>query len=89
MNTREANDVNVVLHWAMGHVVTRPGGELVTDEWATAAAKRLAAGAEKTLMAGLGPDDVQLVRQLGFAVADEDVRAGDPHGGEGLDSWDV
>ena len=62
MNITEANAVNQVLHWAMGHRVAYAGGPRITDEDATKAAKLLATRAEKVLSAELGPDDVELRR---------------------------
>jgi hypothetical protein len=62
MTITEANDVNTVLCWAMGHMVRYPGGPPVTDEDATEAARRLAGKASRALMAGLRPDEVTLDR---------------------------
>jgi hypothetical protein len=56
----EANDINTVLYWAMGQM--RPYDEHPSDAEATEAARRLAARANKTLMAGLRPDEVALDR---------------------------
>lgn len=60
MTITEANDINTVLHWAMGHREAWPGGPRITAQDATAAARRLTARAQKTLLAGLGPADVTL-----------------------------
>jgi hypothetical protein len=62
MPISDANDLNTVLLWAMGRRVRYPGGPPVTDEDATAAARRLAAKAQKALMAGLYPEQVELTR---------------------------
>ncbi len=63
----DSNDINTVLHWAMGHRARRPGGAPVTDETATEAARRLAAKAHKALYAGLRPEQVQLTRAVSEA----------------------
>jgi hypothetical protein len=73
MPITDASDVNTVLDWAMGRTVRYPGGPPVTDEDATAAARRLAAKAHKALMAGLRPEQVQLTRG-----ASEASLAGEP-----------
>ena len=66
MTITEANDVNTVLRWAMatamGRKPERWPGHPVSDADATAAAKRLTAKAQKTLMAGLRPEQVELYR---------------------------
>ena len=66
MTITEAKDVNTVLRWAMAKAVGRKaqrpfGGGEITDAEATAAARRLTAKAEKTLSAGLRPEEVELV----------------------------
>lgn len=58
----ESQDINTILHWAMGRRVRYPGGPVITQDDATAAAKRLAARAYKALSAGLRPEDVDLTR---------------------------
>jgi hypothetical protein len=66
MTITEASDVNTVLRWAMAAVMGRKPehwpGHPVSDADATAAAKRLTARAQKTLMAGLRPEQVELYR---------------------------
>jgi len=66
MTITEAKDVNTVLRWAMatamGRQPERWPGHPISDADATTAAKRLAAKAEKTLMAGLRPEEVELYR---------------------------
>lgn len=69
MTITDANDINTVLHWAMGHPARWPGGPPVTDEDATAAAKGLAAKTYRALSGGLTPDQVELKRT---AAADTD-----------------
>ncbi len=73
MPISDANDVNTVLRWSMGHSTRHRGGPLLTDEEATAAAQRIVAKAHKALSAGLRPDQVQLTR-----VVSEASLAGDP-----------
>ncbi len=68
MNITEANAVNTVLEWAMAQVAGRrpvKNGALITDDMATEAGKLLAARAQKALMAGLGPDEVELRANAG------------------------
>jgi hypothetical protein len=61
LSVSEAAAVNTVIRWAMG-LPRGQGGELVSDADATTAARLLATKAQKTLMAGLRPDDVELYR---------------------------
>lgn len=67
MTITDANDVNTVLGWAMGHEDWH--GAPVTDEDATTAGRRLAARAHKALSAGLSAGQVELKRT---AAADTD-----------------
>ena len=60
MTITEASDVNTVVLWAMGRRARYQGGLPLTAEEVTAAARRLIARAEKTLMAGLRPDEVTI-----------------------------
>lgn len=70
MTITEANDVNTLVHYAMGHRTPWPGGPEITGADATAAAKRLTAKAYKALSAGLTPDQVDLVRLSAGQPAD-------------------
>jgi hypothetical protein len=78
LSVSEAAAVNTVVRWAM----CRPrgqGGELVSDADATTAARLLVTKAQKTLMAGLRPDDVELYRP-----AVSDLSPGQPATGSPL-----
>lgn len=62
MPISDANDLNTVAHWAMGHRSSTPdgGGYPVTDEDATDALRRLTGKAYRSLSAGLTPERVRL-----------------------------
>lgn len=60
MTITEAKDVNTVVLWTMGRRVRYPGGLPLTAEEVTDAARRLITRAQKTLMAGLSPDEVEI-----------------------------
>jgi len=95
----DATDINTLLDYILGR--TRPHGGAVTTDEATAAARRLAAKANKALSAGLTPDDVDLPRELaagrhdGAIPAEIDgmpVRAAfptPPDGDDSLEHWTV
>jgi hypothetical protein len=93
-----ATDINTLLDYIMGR--TRTGFGLVTADEATAAARRLAAKANRARSAGLTPDDVDLPRELahgrcdGTILAEIDgmpVRAAfpTPPEGDGVEHWTV
>jgi hypothetical protein len=58
----EANDINTVLRWAMSK--PRPHHGHPSDGEAMESARRLAARANKTLQAGLKPEDIALSRGI-------------------------
>jgi hypothetical protein len=60
MTIGEANDLNTLLHWILSR--QQPYCGHVLDHEATEAAKRLTTKANKTLHAGLRPDEITLSR---------------------------
>ena len=71
-NVSEANNLNLLLNWAMGQPAWH-GGPPVDDAKATEAARFLAARSLKAIGAGIRPDEVTLV-QLTPASLDEGLR---------------
>jgi hypothetical protein len=60
MPVSDANQVNTLVHWALGHRVSGRGGYTVTDDDATQAAQHLIGKAYKSLSAGLTPGQLRL-----------------------------